>query len=346
MSSLITEARLNFELGDSIGGGGEGEVFKATDHQLDAELAIKKVPQADFADPTSFYQECKKLYFSRHRNVVPINYGCKDNDFIFLAMPYFKNGSLKRICDIRFLNSREIIRYSIQFLSGLNHIHSKGLIHFDVKLENILISDADQALISDFGLAQYTGTYGFAQVFGTTKVYAPPELFVQERHNNKYDIYQAGITLYRMCVGDSEFKRQIEWALDKGGVKADAHFMERLSRGEFPIRNIFYSHTPKKLRKVIVKAIAPDPADRYNTIIDMLNDLSSIQELNEWQFSTDYLTYEEWRWGNKVVRSEHVSGVWSLVATKGDRRKRDYCSAGLNLSQKKSLSYRCLMANW
>jgi hypothetical protein len=149
-----------------------------------------------------------------------------------------------------------------------------------------------------------------------------------------------------MCVGDVEFKKQIDWAVDKGGIKKDEHFIERLSAGTFPMRKVFYSHTPNKLRKVIVKAIAPDPANRYNTVIDMLNDLSGIDQLNQWQFSTDYTTYEEWTWGNKKVRAELVSGVWSLVATKGVRRNREYCKTALNLSQKNSLSYRCLMAKW
>src|SRR6056297_812327 len=99
MSSLITEAKLNFELGNRIGGGGEGDVFEAHDLQLDALLAVKKVPHNKFTDESQFFEESKKLYLTKHHNIVEVNYGCKDEDFVYLAMPYYSNGSLKSLTD-------------------------------------------------------------------------------------------------------------------------------------------------------------------------------------------------------------------------------------------------------
>src|SRR5699024_1991064 len=122
-------------------------------------------------------------------------------------------------------------------------------LHFDVKLENILISKSNQALISDFGLAQYTGNYGFASVFGTTPIYAPPELFSQQAHNIKYDIYQAGITLYRMCNGDTNFLHQVQSALISRGKKDDKNFINAVQKGNFPDRNKYLPHIPKSLKK-------------------------------------------------------------------------------------------------
>lgn len=91
-----------------------------------------------------------------HPNVVQIQYACKDDKNVYIAMPFYKNGSLKSLMTKRMLTAREIIRYAIQFISGVAHIHSKGLLHLDIKPDNILLSDNDEALLSDFGLADYT----------------------------------------------------------------------------------------------------------------------------------------------------------------------------------------------
>ncbi len=346
MSTLLTEAKLNFKLGKKIGKGGEGEVYEANDHQLNAILAVKKVSHSKFKDESLFFEESKKLYLTRHRNVVEINYGCKDDDHIYLAMPFYQNGSLKGICDNRFLSSREIIRYGLQFLSGLHHIHSKGLIHFDVKLENILISNSNQALISDFGLAQYTGGYGFSKVFGTTQVYAPPELFDQAEHNLKFDIYQAGITLLRMCVSDKIFIDQIAQAFVKKGAKADAHFIERLKNGQFPSRTFYFPHIPKPLRKVIASALNPNPNKRYDTILEMQNDLAKIKDANDWLFNTDFNGNETWTDNKREVKAAFDGTNWSIKSLKSGRQKKDFCKVNLNDSEKNSLLYIALMSNW
>ncbi len=346
MSTLITEAKLNFKIGKKIGKGGEGDVFEAEDHQLNATLAVKKVAHSKFSDESLFFEESKKLYLTRHRNVVEVNYGCKDDDHIYLAMPFYQNGSLKDICDSRFLSSREIIRYGLQFLSGLHHIHSKGLIHFDVKLENILISKSNQALISDFGLAQYTGRYGFSKVFGTTQVYAPPELFDQAEHNLKFDIYQAGITLLRMCIGDNVFSHQINQAFIKRNVKADAHFIERLKSGQFPDRSSYFSHIPKPLRKVIANALHPNPSNRYDTVLEMQNDLAKIKDSNDWLFNTDFKGNDIWTDGNREVKATFDGANWTVKSTKNKRQKKDFCKAKLNNSEKNSLLYKAFMSNW
>lgn len=342
MNTLITEARLNFTLGDKIGNGGEGDVHKAHDIQLNAQLAVKKIPHAKFTNENLFFEECKKLYLSKHQNVVPVNYGCKDDEYVYLAMPLYEKGSLKNLIDGRFLTSREIIRYSLQFLSGLNHIHTKGLVHFDVKLENILISKSNQALITDFGVAQYTGHYGFASHNGTTRPFAPPEYFNQAEHNLKFDIYQAGLTIYRMCVGEEIFKKQYSVALLKRGVSNDAHLVEKIISGNFPNRSFHYSHIPKPLRTVITKAMNPDPEIRYSNVIDMMNDIAKIDAANDWNLTTDYLTFENYNKLDFKVTATKQDDSWNVVTTKNERRKIDFCDNNMTDHEKNSLLYNCL----
>lgn len=343
MSIIITETQLDFTLGAKIGKGGEGDVYEALDHQLNAKLAIKQTPRAKFKTEKLFFEESKKLYLTRHRNVVPVNYATKNNDFIYLAMPLFEKGSLKSICDNRFLTAREIIRYSLQFLSGLHHIHSKRLIHFDVKLENILISDSNQALISDFGLAQHTGNFGFAQQFGTTRVLAPPEYFQQQKHNYKFDIYQAGMTLLRMCIGDKALEEQVNIALLKRGVKNYDNLIEKISLGKFPNRSNYPPHIPIQLRKVIKKSLSPDPNIRYDSILEMLNELAKITPNYDWQFISNFAGNEEWTFQNKEVTANLNGENWSISCLKNGRRVTRYCVNSLNHSEKNKLLQKCLM---
>ena len=346
MANLLTETLLNFELREKIGNGGEGDVHKAFDTQLNSIIAVKKVPIANFADPNDFFNESRKLYLTKHHNVVKVNYACKDDDFIYLSMPFYQNGSLKSITDKRFLTAREIIRYSLQFLSGLNNIHSKKLIHFDVKTENILISDSNQALISDFGLAQHTGHYGFATNFGTTAVYAPPELFSQALHNIKFDIYQAGLAMYRMCNGDTDLTNQISTALQSKGVKDDAHFIKNLQKGNFPNRTAYLPHIPKQLKKVINNALNSDPNDRYSSIIDMLNDLSKINNANDWEYKTNNTDKSEWTKDGYTLTCLYSNNIWQLSAMKNGRTNHTFSKKINTEVEKNKLLYDCLNENW
>lgn len=345
---MFTNTLLNFTLGAKIGNGGEAEVFIANDHQLNAEIVIKKIQKTKFTDLTKFFEESKKLYLTRHHNVVKIMYGCQDNDHIYLAMPHYKNGSLKSIIDVRHLTSREIIRYSLQFLSGLNNIHSKKLIHYDIKPENILIDETNKALVSDFGLAEHMGIYGFAQISGTTRELAPPELFTQPVHNIKFDIYQAGLTLYRICNGDLIFADQLNNAFISRGITSDTNFVTNLTREKFPDRTFYLPHIPRSLRTVINTALKADPNQRYNSILEMLNDLSKIDTANDWQYSKNG-HIESWTKPDEYIVTcsfDSVNNNFTILALKNNRRKTDYCKTVSTQNEAKTLLYNCLNNNW
>ncbi len=346
MENLFTQTNLDFKLIRKIGNGGEGEVYKANDRQLNSIIAIKKVPIKEFKKESQYFEEAKKINLTKHNNIVPIKYGCKDAEFIYIAMPLYENGSLKKLMDSRFLSSREIIKYSLQFLAGLNHIHVKKLLHFDIKPENILITKSNQAVISDFGLAEYTGRYGFSKINGTTEILAPPEFFVQKEHNIKYDIYQAGITLYRMCVGDDVFLSEVNDAHMKKGVSHRNNFIDALNKGKFPSRSSHFEHIPIALKKVINCAINPEPNDRYNSVLEMMNDLAGIDKSDDWILDTDYNTYQRCIKPNYEVICNYNGTDWSVKATKNGRRKTDFCKNKLNNNDKKTLTYRSLSTDW
>jgi len=343
---LQTIASVQFVLQNKIGGGGEAEVFTAIDTQLNAQIVIKRIPVGRFNNQIDFFfAESQKLYLTRHHNIVEIYYGCQDQDHVYLAMPHYSRGSIRNLTDQRFLTAREIVRYSLQFLSGLNNVHSKRLIHFDIKTENILLSEKNQAVLSDFGLAGYTSQYGFSAIAGTTPVYAPPEYFSQGQHNVAFDIYQAGLTMYRMAVGDAFLDPQYRRYFDvNGNFVNDGRLAADSLCGAYPDRT-FPLHIPKQLKSVIVRAMEPNPDDRYKTVIDMLNDLSGVDYAHDWNYSVDPATgHHKWQLGNQIMSAASTAnGRWNLHGEKNGRRVTAVCQNDLTLGAKNTLIYNKLM---
>lgn len=202
-------------------------------------------------------------------------------------MPYFPDGSLAQLMSQRFLTVREIIKFTCQFVSGLHNIHSKGLIHFDVKPDNILLSHRGEALLSDFGLAKHTNSLGLAQPNQMYVKQLPPEYFAANEYTTAFDVYQVGLTIYRMCVGSEEFNQQFMNYV-AGGVLDRARFADALRNEVFPNRTAYPEHIPEKLKQTISNCLKPSPDDRFSAVLEITNALSSIDEkLLDWQFEVN-----------------------------------------------------------
>ena len=272
MLATYKKADVSFRTIKDIGAEGKNsKVHLAHDEYLDCEIALKEILKSSIKSTDDYFLEAKLLYASSHPNIVKINYAAVDTDNIYVSMPYYKNGSLSSKMESVNLTSREIIRYSIHFLSGLHHIHSKGLIHFDIKPNNIMLSDRDEALLSDFGLAEQLDAEGLAQPKLIYNLHTPPERYLTKKFNLTYDIYQAGLTMYRMALGTLLFQQEVETAGEKGD------FAQQIVDGKFPSKN-FPPHINKKLQKIIIKCLEPDTDKRYQSVLSILNDLSIIDD--------------------------------------------------------------------
>lgn len=272
---------LNIETLQEIGQEGKNsKVFLAHDKQLDGEIVIKKIEKSKIVNSTEYYEEAKKLYASSHSNVVKVNYGCSDADFIYIAMPYYSKGSLKKIFSEKNLTIREIIRFSIQFLSGLHHIHSKGLIHFDIKPDNILISDNNEAHLSDFGLTKGMNSFGFANPEQIYSKQVPPEVFSSTDKTIHYDIYLSGLTLYRLLNGENHFHNQLT------RFKSQDDYINAIKTGHFPDRNSYLAHIPLKLQRIVNTALNINIEDRHKNVLELINQLSEVEENLDWHFNS------------------------------------------------------------
>lgn len=272
-------AELNFETLKEIGQEGRNsQVFLAHDKQLDGQIVVKKIAKTKLANATEYYREAKILYASSHPYVVRVNYGCADVDHVYIAMPYYANGSLKQLIDTRHLSIREVIRYSIQFLSGLNNIHSKGLLHFDIKPDNILLSDSNEALLSDFGLSKAMDNFGFASPDGIYPKQVPPETFASTQKTLHFDIYLAGLTIYRLLNGNQHYYSQFTFPTQQEYINA-------ITGGNFPNRNSYLPHIPLKLQRIVNKALSVNLSDRHQSVLELINELSGVDENLDWVYS-------------------------------------------------------------
>lgn len=325
-------AEVQFQLIDEIGAeGNNSRVFTAHDPQLGTQLIIKKIEKIKLASEDEFFTESSLLHKSAHTNVVPIHYACQDDSHIYLAMPYFSRGSLKSLLAQRMLSVREIVVLGTQFLSGLHHIHSKQLIHFDVKPNNILVSPRGEAVLSDFGLAKQTN---FAGIAGQDRIYgsmSPPEAFQGDQFTNKLDIYQSGLTLYRMSVGDTEFYRQYNAYIENGELNRHK-FRHAIRNAQFPDTSIFPEHIPQRIRKTIKRCLETEPNERFSSAIEIVNELASVDgNILDWTYS---VTTQSRVWEKRVdgkIFQLLVNADGSSIATRkignGDvRRIVDYCA--------------------
>lgn len=251
-------------------------------------------------------------------------------------MPFFKNGSLKTKLSNTVLTVREIITLSTQFLSGLHNIHSKGLIHFDIKPDNVLLSSRGEAMVSDFGLAKQTF---FSGVAGQDRIYGkmtPPEAFGAEEYTRQFDIYQAGLTIYRLCVDDDAFYQQFGEFLDNGVVNRD-QFRHAVLNSQFPSLDCFPEHIPQRLIATIRTCLAREPQARFFSASEIVNSFADVEgELLDWRLEVQP-DHREWRkiQGDRVTRLR-VNGDGSSHATKQtkgqERRIRKFCAVDISRS--------------
>ena len=334
------KAQVSFKKIEEIGQEGQNsKVYRVHDEFLDAEMVIKEVDKAHGFSADDYFCEARTLYKSVHPNVVQVSYACEDADKIYVASPFYKNGSLKRIMANRYLTVGEIIRYSTHILNGLHNVHSKGLIHFDIKPDNILISDRNEALIADFGLTKVMDSKGIAK---QPKLYIkqmPPEVFGNREFefDNRFDIYQVGLTMYRMCVGDAAFDQQ--FSVYKDGTQ----FGKDVIAGKFPDKKAYPLHIPKKLQRAINKCLKSNPQDRYGAAIEVVNSLADIDgSILHWEYKQDngsqvWVQSINGSQKNISVCDKRVSKAYKKNGNSAPRRITEFCKQ--NISDKEIIEF-------
>lgn len=286
------------------------------------------------------------MYACKSPYIVEIQYACEDKENIYLSMPYLKCGSLSKSMDEKNLTVKEIIKYSNDILNGLAVVHSKGLIHLDIKPTNILIDDSGRARITDFGLSKFVDENGLAEQTCSYLYHKEPEAFITNNRSIYSDIYQFGVTLYRMCNGNDILEKQ----LINLNINNKEALKKNIIEAKFPNRKEFLPHIPQKLRKIIEKCLRINPTDRYNNVIEILNEINTIDEFLDWRYcpNSSYV-YQKNYTNNKLIllKIKEHNQKFDVICIRSDangnnpRMMHKYCKENLENegSIKKQLKY-------
>ncbi|MBQ9048533.1 MAG: Stk1 family PASTA domain-containing Ser/Thr kinase [Solobacterium sp.] len=259
-----------YEVFQHIGQGGMADVFLAVDTILNRQVAIKILRSELCTDAVSvlrFEREAQAATTLSHPNIVEI-YDVGDyKGHHYIVMEYVPGKTLKKVIHDRgALLTAEAIDIEKQLVSATGEAHRRGIIHRDIKPQNVIVKADGSIKILDFGIALAKGSMQLTEannVMGSVH-YLAPELAKGESASVQSDIYALGIVLFEMLTGDVPFK-------------ADSAVQVALMqmRNEIPPVRSINPELPQSIENVIIRATAKDPAMRYRSCTEMLQDLST-----------------------------------------------------------------------
>lgn len=212
---LIGQHLRDFAILERIGRGGMATVYRAHQPSVNRDVAIKVINLEDSEHDEQFHQrfaqEAELIARLEHIHILPVfDYGI-ENNLAFLVMRLLRGGSLQDLIRNGPMNFNRAAELFKQFASGLAYAHSKGIVHRDLKPSNILLDDAGNAYVTDFGLAKILGSSleltHTDRIVGTPH-YMSPEQLRGEPLTTRSDIYSLGVILYRMLAGRLPFEAQ------------------------------------------------------------------------------------------------------------------------------------------
>ena len=260
-----------YELLELIGSGGMAMVYKAKCHRLNRLVAVK-VLKSDFASDADFrrrfYDESQAIAMLSHPNIVSV-YDVSRSSPEYIVMELIDGITLKQYMERRGrLNWRESLHFITQIMKGLSHAHSRGIVHRDIKPQNIMVLRDGSVKVADFGIACLANSANTLtqEALGSVH-YMSPEQARGDRTDARSDIYSAGVVLYEMLTGRLPFE----------GDSAVSVAIQHLSSVPLSPREI-NPDVPEALELICMKAMASELEKRYASADEMLADLEEFRK--------------------------------------------------------------------
>jgi len=249
-----------------------GVVYRARDTKLDREVAIKFLPPHLSSDPEAvkrFVHEAKAASALNHSAIGVIHeIDETDDGQTFIVMALYEGGTLRERIDRGPITSEEAVAIASQVASGLASAHEKGIVHRDIKPQNILMTRGGEAKIIDFGLAKLAGRTKLTRDGSTlgTAAYMSPEQARGEEIDHRSDIFSLGTILYEMLTGEPPFKGEHEAALLYGVVHEEHQPLSEAGI-EFP----------EPLHAIVNRTLEKNPDDRYQSALEFNEDIAEFR---------------------------------------------------------------------
>jgi beta-lactam-binding protein with PASTA domain/predicted Ser/Thr protein kinase len=295
-----------------LGGGGMADVYLCEDLTLGRHVAIKVLLQRYLNDPTfveRFRREAKAAAGLNHQNLVSIYDWGEVEGTYYIVMEYVEGETLKDLIRRRGrLSGNESVGIALQLLAAVEFAHRSGIVHRDIKPQNVMIDRGGTVKVMDFGIAR-AGDSGMTEagsILGTAQ-YLAPEQAKGYPVDERSDLYSVGVVLYEMLTGSVPFRG------DSAVTVALKHVNEVPREPAELVPGLPYA-----LNQIVLKAMAKDPADRYQSAAEFGRDLRSAREGGPVQAAAFDAGGERTR----VMAGAEAAGLTSVLDQPSRRRKK------------------------
>jgi eukaryotic-like serine/threonine-protein kinase len=272
---MIGQTLSHYQILEKLGEGGMGLVYKAHDLRLNRIVALKFLPHGDEASSERllrFRTEAHAISTLNHFHIATIHDIEETDGQCFLVLEYMPGGTLRdKLLEKKgkgeCFSFETVLDYACQIAEGLSHAHKQGIIHRDVKSDNVMLTSEGSLKITDFGLAKLEGGPRITKTGMTpgTISYMAPELHRGQAADLRSDIFSFGVVLYELLTGGLPFR----------GEGAPA-IMHAILHSEPPPISLVRPEIPQALIDIVGKALQKDPGRRYQNLSDTLADLRRV----------------------------------------------------------------------
>ena len=272
---MIGKTISHYKILEKLGEGGMGVVYKAEDTKLDRIVALKFLPShltKSETDKARFLQEAKAASAINHPNVCVIHDIQEYEDQQFIIMEYVEGRTVHEVVasvDKTLMPLKKVIETAIQIAEALKAAHAKGIVHRDIKSENIMVTKIGQVKVMDFGLAKLRGSVKLTKSSSTvgTVAYMSPEHIQGQEIDAMSDIFSFGVVLYEMLTGHLPFKGEYDSAM----------MYSIVNEAPDPIHQ-YRLDLSSSMIHILDRALEKNPEERYQTMNDVLIELKRLQK--------------------------------------------------------------------
>lgn len=261
-----------YEILEVIGTGGMAVVYKALCHRLNRMVAVKILKDEFSKDEEfrrRFHAESQAVAMLSHPNIVSVYDVSRSGDIDYIVMELIEGITLKQYMDKKgIINWRESLHFSMQIAKALEHAHSRGIVHRDIKPHNIMILKDGSVKVADFGIARIASSQSTLtrEALGSVH-YISPEQAKGGRVDNRADLYSLGVVMYQMLTGKPPYD----------GETPVAVAIQHINGNLLPPCQL-NSAIPKGLEQIILKSMEVELDKRYDSATDMLRDMEEFRK--------------------------------------------------------------------